>query len=73
MAALSGGSAEGPSLLNGDLESEAGGLSGAGEMSAAGGYQEEVRGAHIHWALDCRLPAAIVTLPGLTSLGLLCV
>ncbi|XP_040201652.1 serine/threonine-protein kinase B-raf isoform X2 [Rana temporaria] len=42
MAALSGGSAEGPSLLNGDLESEAGGLSGAGEMSAAGGYQEEI-------------------------------
>ncbi|XP_068133945.1 serine/threonine-protein kinase B-raf isoform X2 [Hyperolius riggenbachi] len=42
MAALSGGSAEGPSLLNGDLESEAGGLSGAGEMSAAGGYPEEI-------------------------------
>ncbi|XP_018419434.1 PREDICTED: serine/threonine-protein kinase B-raf [Nanorana parkeri] len=42
MAALSGGSAEGPSLLNGDLESEAGGLSGAGEMSASGGYQEEI-------------------------------
>ncbi|XP_063785031.1 serine/threonine-protein kinase B-raf isoform X1 [Pseudophryne corroboree] len=42
MAALSGGSAEGPSLLNGDLESEAGSLSGAGEMSAAGGYPEEI-------------------------------
>ncbi|XP_063303663.1 serine/threonine-protein kinase B-raf isoform X5 [Pelobates fuscus] len=42
MAALSGGSAEGPSLLNGDLESEAGGLSGAEEMSASGGYPEEV-------------------------------
>ncbi|KAG9465298.1 hypothetical protein GDO78_018541 [Eleutherodactylus coqui] len=41
MAALSGGSAEGPSLLNGDLESEAGSLSGAGEMAAAGGYPEE--------------------------------
>ncbi|XP_066446369.1 serine/threonine-protein kinase B-raf isoform X1 [Eleutherodactylus coqui] len=42
MAALSGGSAEGPSLLNGDLESEAGSLSGAGEMAAAGGYPEEI-------------------------------
>ncbi|XP_053321285.1 serine/threonine-protein kinase B-raf isoform X2 [Spea bombifrons] len=42
MAALSGGSAEGPSLLNGDLAAETGSLSGAGEMSAAGGYPEEV-------------------------------
>ncbi|CAJ0957778.1 unnamed protein product [Ranitomeya imitator] len=42
MAALSGGSAEGPSLLNGDLESETGSLSGAGEMAAAGGYPEEI-------------------------------
>ncbi|MEE6477743.1 hypothetical protein FKM82_011614 [Ascaphus truei] len=42
MATLSGGSAEGPSLLNGDLESEGGSLSGPGEMSAAGGYPEEV-------------------------------
>ncbi|NP_001087444.1 B-Raf proto-oncogene, serine/threonine kinase L homeolog [Xenopus laevis] len=43
MAALSGGSAEGPSLLNGDLlESETGGLGGAGEMSVSGGYPEEV-------------------------------
>ncbi|KAM9312818.1 LOW QUALITY PROTEIN: serine/threonine-protein kinase B-raf [Gastrophryne carolinensis] len=42
MAALSGGTAEGPSLFNGDLESEAGSLSGAGEMSAVGGYPEEI-------------------------------
>ncbi|CAN2387231.1 Serine threonine-protein kinase B-raf, partial [Pristimantis euphronides] len=50
MAALSGGSAEGPSLLNGDLESEDGGLSGAGEIAAAGGggYPEEVRRASGH-------------------------
>uniref|UniRef100_A0A6I8PWY0 non-specific serine/threonine protein kinase n=1 Tax=Xenopus tropicalis TaxID=8364 RepID=A0A6I8PWY0_XENTR len=43
MAAVSGGSTEGPSLLNGDLlESETGGLGGAGEMCASGGYPEEV-------------------------------
>ncbi|KAM8974766.1 serine/threonine-protein kinase B-raf isoform 1-T1 [Pelodytes ibericus] len=42
MAALSGGSSEGPSLLNGDLEAESGSLSGVGEMATAGGYPEEV-------------------------------
>ncbi|KAM4678099.1 serine/threonine-protein kinase B-raf isoform 2-T2 [Discoglossus pictus] len=42
MAALSGGSTEGPALLNGDLGSEAGSPSGAGDMAAAGGYPEEV-------------------------------
>ncbi|XP_018109664.1 B-Raf isoform X4 [Xenopus laevis] len=43
MAALSGGSAEGLSLLNGDLlESDTGGLGGAGEMSVSGGFPEEV-------------------------------
>uniref|UniRef100_A0A8C5WFP3 non-specific serine/threonine protein kinase n=1 Tax=Leptobrachium leishanense TaxID=445787 RepID=A0A8C5WFP3_9ANUR len=42
MAALSGGSSEGPSLFNGDLEAEAGVISVVGGTSASGGYPEEV-------------------------------